>query len=177
MRPKGIMAQIDLHAKDKNNEKVQELLKQLVTNHKDSAEAMLTAGFIYQQKKDYANALIYFSQAVAANSSEAFNQLDKKQQKISVKAAQGAMYQIGRNAVLSEIEIAKGIEALETYLGYKISSGQPSHNWARTRLAALYLKQGDKIKAQQLATIAAKDESKGGPQKLAKKLLKSIKRG
>jgi len=170
----GLLAQMNLHRRENNNDKVSSLLSQLTEQYNDSANAMLNVGLIYQTRKEYAKALTSFTKATTANTSQFFKSLNEKEQKTAIKAAYGAKYQIGRNAVLSDTEIEKGIQALETYLGYELFRGQPSHNWARTRLAALYLKQGNKLKAKELIAIAVKDDSDGGPQKLAKKLLKAI---
>ena len=170
----GLLAQMDLHHREKNSDKVDSLLDQITEQYSDSANAMFNVGLIYQTKKEYAKALTSFTNATRANTSQILESLSEEEQKVVVRAARGATYQIGRNAVLSNTEIEKGIQALETYLGYELFAGQPSHNWARTRLAALYLKQGNKPKAKELVVIAIKDNSDGGPQKLAKKLLKKI---
>lgn len=173
---KGLIGQLNIYLKDEDKASATQVIKQLIADYSDSAQAMFIVGLVLQGEKEYPSALDCFQKARLANESERFKLLTVSEQKAADVFAKGAIYQIGRNALLSDMEIEKGIEALETFLTIESKPGLPSHNWARTRLAALYFKQGNTEKAKKLADMAAADKSKGGPQKEAKKLLKQIKR-
>lgn len=175
-KKEGLLAQISLHSKENETVKQLEKSEELANAFPDSPEVLLRVGFSYQNAKQYENAFRIFSQASSVKMSESDASLSKKEKRSKRIASMDALYQIGRNAVLGGIKIDEGIIALETYLELTPNKSQPSHNWAKLRLAALYLKQGNKAKAKALALVAKSDKSDTGPRKLAKKLLRKIKK-
>ena len=175
-KKEGLSAQINLHRKEGETEKEFEKVEELATAYPNSSEVLLRAGFAYQGAKKYETSYEYFIKASSIKESDLDESLNKKEIKGEKLAAMNALYQVGRNAVLGDIKVDEGIIALESYLKLTPNKSQPSHNWAKVRLAALYLEKGDKNKAKELALAAKKDKSDGGPRKLATKLLRKIKK-
>ena len=100
------------------------------------------------------------------------NQTQAENEKASID---GALYQIGRTAVLSNQFTQQGIQALEEYINKEIDSKSPSKNWARYRLAMLHVTNSDKVSAKKMRAFAINDKHDKGLRKRAKKLLKKIK--
>ncbi|PHS18920.1 MAG: hypothetical protein COA86_07065 [Kangiella sp.] len=175
-KKEGLSAQINLHRSENETEKELEKAEELAKAFPNSSEALLKVGFSYQGAKKYEKAFLHFASASSIKESEFDKSLNKKEKRSEKFASSSALYQIGRNAVLGNIKIDEGITALESYLELTPHKSQPSHNWANVRLSALYLKKGNKVKAKALALVAKSDKSEGGPRKLAKKLLRKIKK-
>ncbi|HET8817588.1 MAG TPA: hypothetical protein VFM61_09090 [Pseudidiomarina sp.] len=69
------------------------------------------------------------------------------------------LYQVGRTALFSEQRVADGIAALEDYQQRELPNNVPGKEWAKARLAALYLLADRTDDAQQLVqTIDAGDD-------------------
>ncbi|PCI72353.1 MAG: hypothetical protein COB38_04325 [Gammaproteobacteria bacterium] len=175
-KKEGLLAHISLHRSENETDKELAKAEELASAFPNSSEALLKAGFSYQGAKRYENAYQYFTKASSIKESDLDATLNKKEKKSEKISSTSALYQIGRNAVLGGIKIDEGIIALESYLELTPFKSQPSHNWAKLRLAALYLRNGNKVKAKALALVAKSDKSDGGPSKLAKRLLRKIKK-
>jgi len=172
----GLAAQINIH---KQEDEMEEFLKKsevLAASFPNSPEALLKAGFSFQTAKKYEKSFQYFTKASNITEEQLDSSLSVREKRGEKAASLSALYQIGRNGVLGNTHIEEGIKALESYLTLEPMKGQPSHSWAKVRLAALYLKNGNKVKAKELALIAKKDKSDDGPRKIAKKLLRKIKK-
>ncbi|MFT6734710.1 MAG: tetratricopeptide (TPR) repeat protein [Polaribacter sp.] len=174
-RKEGLVTQISIHRKENETAKELQKAEELVLSFPNSSEALLKAGFSYQGAKSYEHAFEHFTNASKFKDKLLGGDLNKKDKKNEALASMDALYQIGRNAVLSGIKVEEGVLALESYLKLVPNKNQPSLNWATVRLADLYFKMGNKEKAVMLAIAAKKDKSDGGPRKIAKKLLKKIK--
>lgn len=83
-----------------------------------------------------------------------------------------ALYQIGRTSALSGQQPEKGIKALEKYMMMEIQEGFPSYAAARMRMAMIYEKTGDKVKAKSLYEASLKEDRS---MELAKEGLKRVK--
>ena len=173
-KKEGLAAQINIHRQEDETDKLLEKSEMLANAFPNSPEALLRAGFSFQTAKKYEKAFQYFTKASSITENQLDRSLKAREKKGERIASTSALYQIGRNGVLGDVKIDEGIIALESYLKLTPSKSQASHNWAKLRLAALYLKNGDKVKAKSLALVAKNDKSGGGPRKLAKKLLKKI---
>ncbi|TQV89252.1 tetratricopeptide repeat protein [Aliikangiella coralliicola] len=158
----GLISKIAIYREQQELDDELKIAQQLMNDFPDSPRALLKAGFAYQYAKQYERALEIFEKAV------------KKQNEDEANYLTGALYQIGRTAALSEKYTQRGIEALRRYLEKDISSDLPSIYWAKFRLASLYLRQGNKEDARQLALEVSKNKDDVTLAKRAKKLLKKI---
>ncbi|MDX1677307.1 hypothetical protein [Arsukibacterium sp.] len=79
-------------------------------------------------------------------------QLYSETAKFSVKPSQryGALYQVGRLAVLTNSNVLEGITALSEYIGYYNETDQSRLNWAKLRLVQLFLLAGSEARAELL---------------------------
>ena len=161
----GLSTQIDIYRSQKEQEKELLLAKKLATEYSKSSKALLKAGFVFQNAKQYETALNYFELASTL----------KSEDEISTAAA---LYQIGRTAVFSKSFTDKGIKALEAYrlTDAKIvdNSSLPSINWATFRLATLYASTGNNTKAKSLVILALENNQDKNLKKSAKKFLKKL---
>jgi len=127
-------------------------------------EVLLSKGFIYQQQKNYSQALASFKEA--ANNSNMNNDNDA----LTVKFQ--ALYQLGKTSDESTKQIDDGIIALSTFIEQAPKGHQlASKEWAQYRLANLIAKQGDSNKAKQLYQLVAKNTDDNALKKKVKKLL------
>lgn len=132
----GTLSQLQLAKEDNDTQLEVKLISTLFDKFNNSATAQFTAGLYYQQQKQYEQAY----QAFLAGSSlpaptKGIGESDREFNKSKLSA----LYQLGRNAVFSERHIPKGIAALNEYLTKPISTALPSKEWARFRLAKLYV--------------------------------------
>ncbi|PCI58704.1 MAG: hypothetical protein COB35_13145 [Gammaproteobacteria bacterium] len=129
-------------------------LTQHLANTPDSiqndSEVLLGKGFIYQQQKDYHQALSNFKLAAE----NAKNIADEEILTIKYQA----LYQLGKTSDLSKQQLAQGITALTQFIEKApINKRLASKEWAQFRLANLIAKQGDKSKAKSLYQLVAKN--------------------
>jgi len=116
----------------------------------NDAEVLLGKGFIYQQQKDYSQALSHFQRA-AENANNITNE-----EILTIKYQ--ALYQLGKTSDLSKQQLAQGINALTQFIEKApINKRLASKEWAQFRLANLMAKQGDKSKAKSLYQLVAKN--------------------
>jgi len=165
----GLLSQLGIYKKEENQEKELAVAKALATKYAESGKVLFMVGSSFRDAKKYDEAFSYFKQASLINNE------DEKFYTLL------AMYQIGRTAVISEMNAEKGIKALENYRSvaqeYIITHNDlPGLNWAAYRLAALYFSVGEKDKAEKLAKMASNDKDDKKLRKRADKLLKKISR-
>ena len=103
-------------------------------------------GFVLQHKQIYDQAQKHFSLAAYQPNSSV--------------VSYEALYQIGRNAVFSQLFIDEGISALQEYIRQEISDDLPSIEWAYYRLSQLYKMKLDVANESIYRTLAAKTNDK-----------------
>ena len=110
---------------EKNDEYVT-VLQQALAQFPQYSEFHYRLGLQYQQQKNFNDAHNSFLKAAAyAGESDANYLLN-------------ALYQLGRNAVFSEMELERGVEALEQFIAIGPTSTKvPPLEWAHLRLAQL----------------------------------------
>jgi len=119
-------------------------------NIQNDAEVLLGKGFIYQQQKNYHQALSHFQRAAE----NAKNITDEEILTIKYQA----LYQLGKTSDLSKQQLAQGITALTQFIERApVNKRLASKEWAQFRLANLIAKQGDKSKAKSLYQLVAKN--------------------
>jgi len=165
----GLLSQLGIYKKEENQAKELAVAKDLAIKYTDSGKVLFMVGSSFRDAKKYDEAFSYFERASLIN--------DEDEKFYSLLA----MYQIGRTAVISEMNAERGIKALESYrsVGQEYVATHndlPGLNWAAYRLAALYLSVGEKDKAKKLAKMASNDKDDKKLRKRAEKLLKKISR-
>lgn len=142
-----LVTQMVLSKKDAKEE-LMKLSKQLLNEFSNSSEAVLIAGFIYQELEHYDEAFQAFDK------SSLLAREDKED-----LSPEYALFQLGKTSVLSESRLELGVNALERYIGLEESMAVPNTDWARYRLAQLRNLQGDKKQALEIAaTLKAATE-------------------
>lgn len=122
----GIKAEILYLAELAQARELTLLLKRAVTDFPDNAEFHYRLGLQFQQQKQYTEAHHSFEKAATLITEN------------ELIFALNALYQVGRNAVFSEMNIEQGIAALEQFIGIgKTSADLPPLEWAHLRLAQL----------------------------------------
>ncbi|MBI2381146.1 MAG: tetratricopeptide repeat protein [Gammaproteobacteria bacterium] len=113
------------------------LMKSAIEKAPENSDYRLLLGTIYQQAERYEDAFAYFKQWQEA-------QPDNPK----------AWYQQGRNSVLGKVHLTEGEQALLHYLSKPAAAEEPSHAWARLRLAQIYQLMGKKADSAQQAELA-----------------------
>ena len=165
----GTMAQLSIAQRDEDEQAIADLLKQLETKFSSSPTALYTVGIHYQQEKQFDKAFKLFSQASALKETDRYQQESLRKFEESKLSA---LYQIGRNGVFSELNIAEGIEALNLYVQAEIPNHLPSKDWAQFRLSKLY-QLNDQAALAKPILLALKAETKDDD--LAKQVKKELK--
>lgn len=146
----GVRAELQYYANTDDEEAYEEAISNALTTYPDHAEFYYRHGLDLQKDKKFSEALNAFKQATDADIDD-----PKAHFKLS------ALYQIGRNAVLSELAIMEGIDALQRYLDRSVEvENLPSVQWAHYRLAQLYQLNGNNPPIQQHLKLAAKTDDK-----------------
>lgn len=158
----ALISKVDIYREKEDTEKELATARELIEKYPGSPRALTKAGFSFQLAKQYQFAFELFTQA---------SEIHDEGQENSVHSA---LYQIGRTAALSETNTEKGAQALEEYLQLPIDSELPSKEWAKYRLASLYLKLGKAKLAQQLANEAIQNTEEKRLKRRAKFLLRKI---
>ena len=166
---RGTMSLFSIAREEKDDEQVAVLIKQLESEFKHSPTALYSVGIYYQQDEQFEKAYSSFAAAINVEDSkrpqdEASRQFDES--KLS------AMYQVGRNAVFSELHVAEGIAALNQYIETNTPSRLPSKEWAQFRLSKLY-RLNDQATLAKPILLALKAETKD--ERLAKQVKKELK--
>jgi len=156
---KGFIALVDVYQTTEENTKLETLYSTIDSKFPESGGLFYRRGLYYQSAKKYSKALVDFQKAHAA-----------KPQNEDDLTAYAALYQIGRNSVLSGKDIDNGIKALQDYLVNAPSDPiLPGADWTKYRLGLLLSNKGDKQNAAKLFK-QAKSETKD------KRLLKLLKK-
>jgi tetratricopeptide (TPR) repeat protein len=159
----GLEAEINYELSQGNDALADTLLQQAKQTYKDIPDFFFQAGMHQQRKENYQQAFIELTQAA---SKEAMTE-------DSVKAKFNALYQLGRTAVLSESNIAAGIEALQDYIENAPDLDNMSPKpWAEFRLANLLALNSQKPEAKTIYLRLAKTDNK----ELAKQAKKAAKK-
>jgi tetratricopeptide (TPR) repeat protein len=125
----------------------------------------LLAG-IHQREKNFDQAIVLYRECIEARPEdvqyryqlamlhqelmqydEAFAALEDLL-KIDAEAT-GAMYQVGRTAVLANSHLDRGIKCLSDYLDREVQPGYPGHDAAHWRLGMIYQHQGESARARE----------------------------
>jgi tetratricopeptide (TPR) repeat protein len=152
---KGAEIKVQFYTQEEQFDKAMEECDKLADSEKNNTHAYYLKGMLYQQMKKYPEALSQFEKAVSIDENE-----------------MGSLYQIGRNAVFSQKELEKGIEALSKYLTLKPDSNFPQTDAAYWRLAMIYQIKNDREKAKEYVqkALAINPDNKD-----YKKLLEELK--
>lgn len=156
--------QMIFHKKGAKDQLAQ-LSQQLMSEFSDSAEAVLTPGFIYQELEQYEQAFSAFEK------SRALSRQDKDD-----LSPEYALFQIGKTAVLSETRLEQGVKALQEYIDLEQALSVPSIDWATYRLAQLKHLQGDKQQALKLASNAKQSTEDEELEDKLKDFIKAVKK-
>lgn len=151
-KKEGYRALSSVYQRDEKYEEAEKAFVKLVeldTNY------MASLGNFYQNRALYDKAFLLFEK-LSTSQPENTN----------------AVYQIGRTSALSGQQPEKGIKALENYMNLELQEGSPSYAAAKMRLAMIYEKTGDKVKAKSLYEASLKEDPK---MQLAKEGLKRVK--
>ncbi len=138
---KGVVALFSVYSATDNENAINKLYKSLSDELKNDPDIQFLQGLFYQSKKRFpqANEIFKFVLVKAAENKKFDN------------AKFSAIYQLGRNSVLSKKNIAEGIEYLTLFIEKSPSTGNlPSKAWAKFRRANLYALQGKTKKARLL---------------------------
>lgn len=124
----GTKAEIDLAFAQDKEQQAELLLSEAKEIYHHLPDFFFIAGMRYQRQENYSKAIEQLS--LAANKSAETTQ--------STRAKYNAMYQLGRTAVLSENNLALGIQSLQNYLKQAPDLDNMSPKpWAEFRLANL----------------------------------------
>jgi tetratricopeptide (TPR) repeat protein len=122
-------ARMYLARKDFNQAEVE--IKEAVKVAPDDPDVHYQLGRFYQDTEDYINAFAAFEKALEADADH-----------------MGALYQVGRTAVFSGVQLERGIACLEKYLKGEPGPSEPTRAHAHWRLGMIYEKQGDTDRAR-----------------------------
>lgn len=151
-------------------DKALETAKTILTFNKK--EGYLALSNVYQIQKKYEEAEQALINLVAIDSmyatslgtfyqnremfDKAFSFFENLQ--ISQPENTNAIYQFGRTSALSGKRPEEGKKSLEKYMTLEIQNGSPSYAAAKMRLAMIYEKKGDKVKAKALYQESLKED-------------------
>jgi len=170
-RLQGLLSLVSIAREDDDEKLEAKTIKALESEFQTSATAQYVVGFYYQQKKKFDKAFLAFNKAVTiADYSEVTgeSEQDFKDSKLN------ATYQLGRNAVFSELHVKEGIAALHEYLKADISTAMPSKHWASYRLAKLYILNAQSEQAKPILQKLSRIDHADNLENLAKKELQSL---
>lgn len=146
----GTRARLQYYASTEEESAFEETLSNALATYPEHAEFYYQYGLHLQQQKNYSEALNAFKQATNASIDD-----PESHYKLS------ALYQIGRNAVLSKLAVLDGIDALQRYINTAIEDANlPSQQWAHYRLAQLYQLNDDNDAMQTHLKLAATTDDK-----------------
>lgn len=145
----GMRAKLNYYRQTDDEKAYTQTMTSAQQRYPDHAEFYYQHGLALQQKEQYEQALVQFSQATQAA-------IDDEEAHFKLNA----LYQIGRNAVFSKQSVQQGIEALLAYVeAVPADTGLPSAHWAHFRLAQLYrLSSATDAVKQHLKLAAATDD-------------------
>ncbi|ASD67800.1 tetratricopeptide repeat protein [Pseudoalteromonas piscicida] len=126
---------IDFYLQTGNDEALITYTNTLLERKTIDEAVLFKAGIALQSIKHYDGAFVFFRTLIV---------------KKEPKHYAAGLYQIGRTAVFSQVNVGEGIAALQAYLTLEIGADDPDKNWARLRLSQLYMLQGDTPRAKQL---------------------------
>lgn len=139
---KAMKIEIELLQFDREYEKAIEICNQYILQYPDDYQIYHILGMIYQEKDDYPEAFDAFEKVIASDST-----------------AYSSLYQLGRTAIYSEMNIDKGIECLQLYID---NSNEDSVDNAHWRLGTLYEMKGmypeAKIEFEEALRLDPKDK-------------------
>ena len=166
-KKQGLISRLKAYRSEENTSKEKQIAERLASEFLQSAEAQFQSAMSFQTTKQYEKAVATFTRASKI--------LPQKPTESEWAFINGSLYQIGRTAVFSGQYTQQGIEALVSYLNKETGSNMPSKNWAKYRLAMLYVNNSDKSAAINMLTSVVSDESDKDLYKRTKKLLKKLK--
>ncbi|PKG93079.1 hypothetical protein CXF95_29225 [Paraglaciecola sp. MB-3u-78] len=159
----GLEAEINYELSQDNDALADALLQQAKQTYKDIPDFFLQAGMLHQQKENYQAAFEELTMAISK----------KAETEESVVAKYNALYQLGRTAVLGEININAGIKALHEFIDEGPDmDGLAPKPWAEFRLANLMALNSQTLEAKTIYLRLAKTDNK----ELAKQAKKAAKR-
>jgi len=161
----GFVALASVYQNTKEEQKLQLLYQSAEKEFPNSAQIAYSRGMYYQSLEKFELAIADFRNV---QTMQAENEED-----VSIFAA---LYQIGRNSVLSKTNTEEGIKALHRFINTAPTHNSlPSIPWAKFRLGLLYVNKGDKESARKLYKEAKTETNDKTLQKKLKKKLRRLR--
>lgn len=143
----GAKAEVKYLQSTEQNGKLKSTLISMRQRYPADAEMHFRFGLLMQEERKYQQAF------------EAFKAATDTQDKSTYFL--NALYQLGRNAVFSEIHIQEGVKGLLSFVEqYDKSKNTPPIEWAYLRLAQLYNLMQDEAKQLHYATLARQSDER-----------------
>jgi len=127
----GFRAMVAIHLNDKEYEKAIKVLVQAISSMPGKHELYLELGWVYLQQENWQMARQQFQELLKIEPEN-----------------MNALYQLGRTALFSGMNMEEGRACLEKYLSLSPSGDMPSSAWAHTRLGQLLAKMGRESEAR-----------------------------
>lgn len=179
----GVSAQVAYYQMSDNMEKAKETLVRGMTDYPSEINFPFQLGALHAREENYGEAFKYFKQASKIElpelSRDPITNLLNEDYARNANAQLNTLYQLGRTAVVAEINTNEGIAAMGRLQAIAESGKLPENilpnmQWASARLAELYIQAGDKSAAKaELANIKIGDDD--DLKKQVKKLRKSLR--
>lgn len=157
----GLLAVARIYQHEDENDKLEVLYTSALQNFPNNAHIFLHQGKYYQSQEKFDLAMFCFKKVLTLQ--------QKNEQDTTLQAA---LFEIGRNSVLSKSHLDDGIKALQSFIEAPYEDIRPKP-WAKYRLGLLLAMKGDKEKSRALYK-QAKGETKD--KTLLKKLKKELKK-
>jgi protein involved in temperature-dependent protein secretion len=135
-QPEGTLASIEVLLHDKQLSQAIQLAEQQLQQYPQHPALLGAYANLLSLNQDPLNAFIQYQKAAAAAT--------------DLSEQQSYYYQLGRLAATAQQNPELGQQALQYYLAFYQDSDHPRINWARLRLAQIYLAQKQQHKAQEL---------------------------
>lgn len=150
----ALMMRARIAQADEEYDEAETLMKQAVAKAPEREEYPFQLGLMYQQAERYGQAMDHFAALAKA----------KPERK-------STLYQLGRSALLGKLRLAEGEQAMLEYLKAPVAAGEPSHAWARLRLAQIYALMGKKAESKSQLELA--QAQAGGDERLLEQVKKA----
>lgn len=155
----GRLALANIYQRDDREDEARIEFEALTKEFPSDPRGFLNLGAIERDGENYDRAHRLFSKAAAMRS-------DNEEGQDAVK---GALYQVGRTAVVSEQNVADGIAAYKKYLSLSVGDDLPAKEWAHFRLGNLYELSDQADLAHKHYAMARKTDDKDLKRRLARK--------
>ncbi len=160
----GLGSLMNIALKEDQVDQAVAIADSILLNHKDSQSGLFQAGMTYQQIKEFQKA----HQALTLSASQPIDDKESKQRHFA------AIYQLGRNAALGELNIEEGIDALEKYISAPYFALNPNKQFAQIRLAELLILRGGDSEARVLLDEVLRNPVSQEARSMAEKVQQNI---